>query len=226
MHDDDSSMHDDDSSDDSSKDNDEDISEDEDDASKLELGEEFCQQALAGLNPLSIPSCRYAFTKNFNLAIVYNDALTSKLYSSTEPVEIPNCINEFDLKDETSFSECDEEEQNILYFNDLFPFNIIYPDNSKSDKDNDDHEIDIKQSLRGKRNAINTDDGVYAHGSNKLLETSHDKSNNFFKAETFIKELNVNIMTWNHLNKGMSFIFLNKEFVSVIWHPVRPQIVL
>nr|GEV39006.1 hypothetical protein [Tanacetum cinerariifolium] len=59
-------------------------------------------------------------------AILYNDALTSKSDFSTEPVEIPHHINEFDLKDETSLSECDEEEQNVLYFNDLFPFNIIY----------------------------------------------------------------------------------------------------
>ncbi|GJS95102.1 hypothetical protein Tco_0802070 [Tanacetum coccineum] len=50
----------------------------------------------------------------------------------------------FYLKDETTLSECDEEEQKNLYFNDLFPFNIIYPDDSKLDKDNDDHEIDIK----------------------------------------------------------------------------------
>ncbi|GJW98585.1 ribonuclease H-like domain-containing protein [Tanacetum coccineum] len=82
-------------------------------------------------------------------AIVYKDALTSKSNSSTEPVEIPHCIDEFDLKTETSLSECDEEEQNIIYFNDLFSFNIIYLDDSKSDKDNDDHEIDIKQSSGG-----------------------------------------------------------------------------
>ncbi|GJU45909.1 hypothetical protein Tco_1203175, partial [Tanacetum coccineum] len=93
-------------------------------------------------------------------AIVYNDALTSKSDSSTEPVKIPHHIDEFDLKTETSFSKCDEEEQNILYFNDLFPFNIIYPDDSKSDKNNNDHEINIKQSSRG--NVINTDDGAYA----------------------------------------------------------------
>ncbi|GJZ42681.1 hypothetical protein Tco_0589936 [Tanacetum coccineum] len=127
-------------------------------------------------------------------AIVYNDALTSKSDFLTEPTLCPQHIDEFDLKDETSLSEYDEEEQNVLYFNDLFPFNIIYPDDSKSDKDNDDHEIDIKQSLGG--NVINTDDGAYAHGSNKILETSHDKSNKFFKAETFIKELNVNIIIW------------------------------
>ncbi|GJX98636.1 hypothetical protein Tco_0355655 [Tanacetum coccineum] len=41
-----------------------------------------------------------------------------------EPTLCPQHIDEFDyLKDETSLSEYDEEEQNILYFNDLFPFN-------------------------------------------------------------------------------------------------------
>ncbi|GKB38946.1 hypothetical protein Tco_0883888 [Tanacetum coccineum] len=37
-------------------------------------------------------------------AIVYNDALTSKSDSSTEPVEIHHHVDEFDLKDETSLS--------------------------------------------------------------------------------------------------------------------------
>ncbi|GJT55459.1 hypothetical protein Tco_0990513 [Tanacetum coccineum] len=81
-------------------------------------------------------------------ALVYNDALTSKLDFSTEPTLCPQHINEFDLKDETSLSEYDEVEQNVLYFNDLFPFNIIYPDDLKSDKDNDDNEIDMIQSSR------------------------------------------------------------------------------
>nr|GEW19433.1 hypothetical protein [Tanacetum cinerariifolium] len=134
----------------------------------------------------------------------------------------PKRIDEFDLKTETSLPECDEEEQNVLYFNDIFPFNIIYPDNSKSNNDNDDHEIDIKQSSGG--NVINTDDGAYAHGSNKLLETSHDKSNKFFKAKTFIKKLNVNIMTWNHLNKGMSFIFLIKNLYVLFGIPFDPKL--
>ncbi|GKF49334.1 hypothetical protein Tco_0142585, partial [Tanacetum coccineum] len=77
-----------------------------------------------------------------------------------------------------SLSECDEEEQNILYFNDLFSFNVIYPDNSKSDKDNDDDKIDIEHSsgdmsIIPLSNVINADVGAYAHGSNKLSETSH-----------------------------------------------------
>ncbi|GKC16510.1 hypothetical protein Tco_1013292 [Tanacetum coccineum] len=103
-------------------------------------------------------------------AIVYNDALTSRSDFLTEPTISPQHIYEFNLKDETSLSKCDEEEQNVLYFNDLFPFNVIYPDDSKSDKDNDDDDkIDIKQSSG--EYVINTDVGAYAQGSNNLLET-------------------------------------------------------
>ncbi|GJW50647.1 hypothetical protein Tco_0091998 [Tanacetum coccineum] len=76
-------------------------------------------------------------------AIVYNDALTFKLDFLTEPTVSPQHVDEFNLKDKTSLSECDEEDQNVLYFNDLFHFNIIYPDDSKLDKDNDDNKIDI-----------------------------------------------------------------------------------
>nr|GEU44068.1 hypothetical protein [Tanacetum cinerariifolium] len=88
-------------------------------------------------------------------AIVYNDALTSKSDSSTKPVEIPHRIDEYDLKTGTSLSECDEKEQTVLYFSDLFSFNIIYPDDLKSEKDNAVDKIEIKPSL-------NTDVGAYA----------------------------------------------------------------
>ncbi|GJW21003.1 putative reverse transcriptase domain-containing protein [Tanacetum coccineum] len=74
------------------------------------------------------------FFKEFEnefLAIVYNDALTSKSNFLTKPTLTPQHIDEFNFKDETSLSEYDEEEQNILYFDDLFPFNIIYPNDSK-----------------------------------------------------------------------------------------------
>ncbi|GKA36880.1 hypothetical protein Tco_0723445 [Tanacetum coccineum] len=54
--------------------------------------------------------------------------------------------NESDLNNETSLSEYDEVGQNVLYFNDLFPFNVIHPDDLKLDEDNDNNEIDIIQS--------------------------------------------------------------------------------
>ncbi|GKC38025.1 hypothetical protein Tco_1050409 [Tanacetum coccineum] len=118
------------------------------------------------------------FEKEFP-AIVYNDAQTSKLNFLTEPTLSPQHIDEFNLKDETSLSECDEEEQNVLNFNDLFSFNVVYPNDLKSDKENDDDKIDIEHSLGDLSvkllpNVINTDVGAYAHGSNKLLEISHN----------------------------------------------------
>ncbi|GJR68483.1 hypothetical protein Tco_0014548 [Tanacetum coccineum] len=118
----------------------------------------------------------FKYFENEFPAIVYNDALTSKSDLLTEPILNPQHIDEFNLKDETSLSECDEEEQNILNFNDLFPFNIIYPNDSKSNKDNDDDKVDIEHSSRDLSvkplpDVINTDVGAYAHGSNKLLET-------------------------------------------------------
>ncbi|GJY58148.1 hypothetical protein Tco_0458040 [Tanacetum coccineum] len=87
------------------------------------------------------------FEKEFP-AIVYNNAPTSKSDLLTEPTLNPQHIDEFDLKDETSFSEYVEEEQNILYFNDLLPFNIIQPNDLMSKKDNDDNEIDTIESSR------------------------------------------------------------------------------
>ncbi|GKC46684.1 hypothetical protein Tco_1064406 [Tanacetum coccineum] len=168
------------------------------------------------------------FEKEFP-AIVYNDAQTSKLDFLTEPTLSPQHIDEFNLKDETSLSECDKEEQNVLNFNDLFPFNVIYPNDSKSDKDNDDDKVDIEHSsgdlsVKPLPDVINTDVGAYAHGSNKLLETSHDTSNKFFKTKTFIKGLNFDIMTWNHLNKGMSFIFLIKNLYVPFGIPFDPKL--
>ncbi|GJW53599.1 hypothetical protein Tco_0097684 [Tanacetum coccineum] len=106
--------------------------------------------------------------------------------------------------DETSFSEYDEVEQNILYFNDLFPFNIIYPDNLKSDKDNDDNEIDIIQSSGG---------NVNTQGSKKFLEASHDKIDKIFIMESFVMELDVNIMTWNYLNNMMLLNLIKNLYV-------------
>ncbi|GJS76064.1 hypothetical protein Tco_0725945 [Tanacetum coccineum] len=125
-------------------------------------------------------------------AIVYNDALTSKSDFSTEPTICPQHIDEFDLKNETLLSEYDEVEQNILYFNDLFPFNIIYPNDSKMDTDNDNDKVDIEHSSRDLSvkplpDVINTDVGAYAHGSNKLLETMVYRDCCF--DETFLEDL-------------------------------------
>ncbi|GJZ68439.1 hypothetical protein Tco_0631679 [Tanacetum coccineum] len=87
------------------------------------------------------PSCEPMFENEF-LAIVYNDALTSKSDFLTEPTLSPQHIDEFNLKDETSLSECNEE-------------------------DNDDDKIDIEHSsgdlfVKPLPDVINTDVGAYA----------------------------------------------------------------
>ncbi|GJS45970.1 hypothetical protein Tco_0596091 [Tanacetum coccineum] len=94
------------------------------------------------------------FNKNsFSYKIIYvNDSKTDSENDNEICLRFcqtslrPQHIDEFDLKDETSLSKYDEEEQNVLYFNDLFPFNIIYPDDLNSNKDNDDNEVNIIQS--------------------------------------------------------------------------------
>ncbi|GKB90114.1 reverse transcriptase domain-containing protein [Tanacetum coccineum] len=188
------------------------------------------------LLPSPKPTVRYFddldFFKDFEnefTAIVYNNAQTSKSNLLTEPILNPQHIDEFNLKDETSLSECDEEEQNVLNFNDLFPFNVIYPNDSKSDKENDDDKVDIKHSsgnlsVKPLPDVIKTDVGTNVHESNKLLKTIHDTSNKFFKTETFVKELNVNIMACNYLNKGMSFIFLIKNLYVPFGIPFDPKL--
>nr|GEY13998.1 hypothetical protein [Tanacetum cinerariifolium] len=77
------------------------------------------------------------FEKEFP-AIAYNDALTSDF--SPEPTVSPQYIDEFD---KTSLSECDDVGQNVIYFNDLFLLNVIYPDDL-SNKDNNNGKIDIE----------------------------------------------------------------------------------
>ncbi|GJT49723.1 hypothetical protein Tco_0975880 [Tanacetum coccineum] len=139
--------------------------------------------------------------------IVYNDAQTSKSYLLTEPILNPRHIDEYNLKDETSLSEYDEEEQNVICFNYLFPFNVIYPDELKMDTDNDNDKVNIEHSsedlsVKPLPDLINTDVGAYAHESNKLLETIHDTSNKIFKTKTFVKGLNFNIMLGIILTKG------------------------
>ncbi|GKA73857.1 hypothetical protein Tco_0780159 [Tanacetum coccineum] len=85
-----------------------------------------------------------------NDAFAPQDALQCKSQVSTlvnDDIDFRISFDESDDEDYTIFlSEYDEEEQNILYFNDLFHFNIIHPDDLKSENDNDNNEIDITQS--------------------------------------------------------------------------------
>ncbi|GJT04903.1 hypothetical protein Tco_0839365 [Tanacetum coccineum] len=149
--------------------------------------------------------------KNEFPVIVYNDAQTSKSDLLTELILTPQQIDEFN--DKTSLSDYDEEEQNVLYFNDLFPFNMICSDDSKSEKDNDNNKIDIIQSFE-KYKSI--------HGSNALFETSHDKKTKDFITESFVIKLNENIVIWIFYANGTLF-FLIMNLCALFGVPFDPK---
>ncbi|GKD28586.1 hypothetical protein Tco_1239364 [Tanacetum coccineum] len=107
-------------------------------------------------------------------AITYNDDLTSKF---TEPSVSFQNIEEFDLNKETLLSKHDEEERNVLDFNDSFSLNIVFPNELKSKKDIDDDEIDVTRSSG--RNVINID----TKRSDKLLKTGHGKIRKVFNGQ-------------------------------------------
>ncbi|GJX71660.1 hypothetical protein Tco_0308831 [Tanacetum coccineum] len=132
-------------------------------------------------------------------AIVFDDTFTFQATLSCEPTVSPLNDNEIDFR--ISFDESDDEDYmpTVSYFDDLdylkdfeneFPaivYNdaltsksdflteptVIYPDDLKSNKGNDDKPWGFV-SVIPLLDEINTDVGAYAQGSNKLLKTSHD----------------------------------------------------
>nr|GEY23589.1 hypothetical protein [Tanacetum cinerariifolium] len=157
-------------------------------------------------------------------AIIYNDALTSKLDFLTEPTLCPQHIDEFNLKDET-LSECDKEEQNILYFNNLFSFNVIYLDDLKSDKDNDDDKIDIKQPSRDMSvilltNVINTDAPRAWYDILSSFLLSQEFSNGAVNPTLFTKKAGRDILLVQTYVDGIIFASTDPamcdEFVKIV----------
>ncbi|GKE51644.1 hypothetical protein Tco_1486800, partial [Tanacetum coccineum] len=108
-------------------------------------------------------------------AIVFDDAFTSEVTHSCEATPTVSYFDDLDF-----FKDFENEFPAIVYNDALTsksdfstePFVIpqhIDEFDLKSDTSNDNDKIDIEQSLGN--NVINTDDGAYAQGSNKLLET-------------------------------------------------------
>ncbi|GJY38594.1 hypothetical protein Tco_0424958 [Tanacetum coccineum] len=186
----------------------------------------FCEPTVSSLNNNEIDfrisfdesddeDYTVVFDKNsFSYKIIYANDLKTDSKNDNEKVNMPLFPSpEPSVSYKTSLSEYDEVEQNILYFNDLFHFNIIYPVDLKSDKDNDDNEIDMIQYSKGNENT---------QGSNNLLEGSHDKINKVFIMKSFAMELNVNIVAWNYLVNGMLLNLIKNLYVS-FGIPFDPQ---
>ncbi|GJV35647.1 hypothetical protein Tco_1408124 [Tanacetum coccineum] len=120
-------------------------------------------------------NCTVIFDKkSFSYKIISVNNLKTDSENDNDKVNMPLLPSPKPTVNETSLSECDEDEQNVLNFNDLFPFNVIYPDELKMDTDNDNDKVDIEHSsgdlsVKPLPDVINTDVGAYAHGSNKPI---------------------------------------------------------
>ncbi|GJY47168.1 hypothetical protein Tco_0436231, partial [Tanacetum coccineum] len=57
---------------------------------------------------------QYETERALGNAIVYNDALTSELEFSSEPMVSPQHVDELNWKNETSLSEYDDEKYNVI----------------------------------------------------------------------------------------------------------------
>nr|GEU50975.1 hypothetical protein [Tanacetum cinerariifolium] len=79
-------------------------------------------------------------------AIVYKDALTSKLEVSYEPTVSAHHIKKVDFDFVVSFDESDDEDYTVSYDKNSFSYKLVSVNDLKSDCDNDDYKIDIKQS--------------------------------------------------------------------------------
>ncbi|GJR05070.1 hypothetical protein Tco_0528054 [Tanacetum coccineum] len=114
-------------------------------------------------------------------AIVYKDALTSEPEVSTEPTVSAHHVKKVDFDFVISFDEYDDEDYTFTYDKNTFSYKLVSVNDLKSDSDNDDDKIDIKQSsgdisVEPLPNVISID----TQGPNKLFETSHDTFSKFF----------------------------------------------
>ncbi|GKB65658.1 hypothetical protein Tco_0921844 [Tanacetum coccineum] len=151
-------------------------------------------------------------------AIFIGDTSTSNTILLYEPTVSP--LNESKIDFRILFDEFDDDDYTVIFDENSFSYKIISVNNLKTDSENDNEKVNIplppspepevsySNDLDFFKNFENEFPAIVyndALTSNNLLETSHDK---LFNTETFIKKLNVNIMTYNHLTNGMSFIFL------------------
>ncbi|GJU49654.1 hypothetical protein Tco_1219209, partial [Tanacetum coccineum] len=74
-------------------------------------------------------------------AIVFNDALTSKVTLSCEPTVSPLNDNQIDFR--ISFDESDDEDYTVIYDKNSFSYKIIYVDDLKADSKNDYDKVNM-----------------------------------------------------------------------------------
>nr|GEU54394.1 hypothetical protein [Tanacetum cinerariifolium] len=110
-------------------------------------------------------------------AIVYEVALTSEPKESSEPTVSAHHAEKVDFDFIILFDESDDENDSFIYNKNSFSYKLVSVNDLKLDSNNDDDKFDIKQSSGDIYFEPLTDViSIDMHGSNNLLETSHDTS--------------------------------------------------
>ncbi|GKA90086.1 hypothetical protein Tco_0811898 [Tanacetum coccineum] len=90
----------------------------------------------------------FKYFENEFSAIVYKDAPTSELEVSFEPTVSAHHIKKVDFDFVISFEEYDDEDYTFSYDKNSFSYKLVSINDLKTDSNNDDDKIDIKQSSR------------------------------------------------------------------------------
>ncbi|GJT23309.1 hypothetical protein Tco_0893246 [Tanacetum coccineum] len=123
--------------------------------------------------------------KNEFLAVVYNDALTSKLEISSESTVRPLDDNKINFR--ISFDESDDEDYICLYDKNLFSYKLISMNDLKTDSEYCIDEVDLphNNAIEQLDSGINYNVDTQSHEFDEDFETNHDAHGKSFNIEEY-----------------------------------------
>ncbi|GKE95854.1 hypothetical protein Tco_1580709 [Tanacetum coccineum] len=105
-------------------------------------------------------------------SIVFNDALTSEVTLSCEPMISPLNDNQIDFR--ISFDESDDEDYMVIYDKNLFSYKIISVDDLKTDSKNDNDKVNMPSLPSSEPTVIYFDDFDYFKKFRKNSQAYND----------------------------------------------------
>ncbi|GKA98741.1 hypothetical protein Tco_0826678 [Tanacetum coccineum] len=116
--------------------------------------------------------------KNEFPTIVYNDALTSELEVSSEPMVNAHHAKKFDFDFVISYDEFDDKDYTFIYDRNSFSYKLVSVNDLNSDSDSNDNKIDIKTPFEDVPRNSSDDDidinvNTYSNAFDENIVTNH-----------------------------------------------------
>nr|GEU83275.1 hypothetical protein [Tanacetum cinerariifolium] len=160
------------------------------------------------------------------LAIIYNDASTSKQNVSFEPtISIYNAIKaEIDFN--ISFSDSDDKDYTFIYDKDLFSYKLIYVNYLKPEPVNNHVKINTKLcseniDIKPMDSVVCISNNATSVESDEYLKTNHDEKNELSETSNFI--LIIKVTSRISFNEGKPLIFAIKNLYVPFGIPFDPN---